>query len=538
MKRTDGKHMKVLVSDTLAQEGLEILNAAKGLEVDYKPGLSEDELCEQVADAEALIIRSGTTVTERVLDAAKNLKWIGRAGIGVDNVDVPAASKSGVIVSNTPTGNMVTTAEHAISLMCALTRQIPQATASMKAGKWEKKIFKGRELFNKNLGVVGLGNIGKIVADRAQGLKMKILGYDPFVSKEKAASLGIELVDLEELCKRADFITVHTPLNDATRGIVGKDAFAVMKKGVLLVQASRGGVVDEDALLEALNNGTVAGAALDVFVQEPTGADHPLVNHPNVICTPHLGAATFEAQLNVAVQVAEQCVDYLVNGEIRNAINIPAVPAEQVEQLQPYLTLAEKLGLFHAQLRPEGFDHVEIELMGEVAGMESKPVTLAALKGLLSPIKGNAALVNYVNAPVIAAEQGITVRESSTKETHDYTSHIRIRTRCKDGKEYSVEGAVFNVNDQRIVGVDGYRVEVIPSGTLLALKNEDLPGVVGGIGCLLAEENVNIASMQMGRDAPGGTALAFLSIDAPASPETLKKLEAVQHVLRVKQITL
>ena len=531
--------MKILVSDSLSQEGLEILNSAKGLTVDYKPGLSEDELCAAVADAEGLIIRSGTTVTAKVLDAAKKLKWIGRAGIGVDNVDVPAASKSGVIVTNTPTGNMITTAEHAISLMCSLTRSIPQATMSMKAGKWEKKAFsKGRELYNKNLAVVGLGNIGKIVADRAQGLRMKVLGYDPFVTKEKAASLGIELLELDELFSRADYISVHTPLNDATRGLVGKKAFSQMKKGVMLIHAARGGVVDEDALLEALNNGTVAGAALDVFVEEPTSKDHPLVNHPNVICTPHLGAATVEAQLNVAVQVAEQAVDYFLKGEIRNAVNIPAVPAEQVEQLQPYLTLAEKLGLFHAQLRPEGFDSVDIDFMGDVAGMETKPVALAALKGLLSPSKGDAALVNYVNAPVIAAEQGISVRQSSTKDTHDYTSHIRIRTRSKGGKEYSVEGAVFNVNDQRIVSVDGYRVEVIPHGTLLALRNEDLPGVVGGIGMLLAEEKVNIASMQMGRDKPGGTAIAFLAIDGQASPTTLKKLEAVQHVLAVKQITL
>ncbi|MEW6776247.1 MAG: phosphoglycerate dehydrogenase [Bdellovibrionota bacterium] len=533
--------MKVLVSDSLENEGLEILKKAKGLTLEVKTGLPEAELCKAVADVDALVIRSGTKVTAKVLEAAKNLKWIGRAGIGVDNVDVEAASRRGVIVSNTPFGNMITTAEHAISLLFSLAREVPQATASMKEGKWEKKRFKGVELFGKTFGVVGLGNIGKVVADRGLGLKMKVLAYDPFVSAEKAASLGIELASLEDIFKRADIITVHTPLTDQTRGIVGKDAFAKMKKGVLIVNAARGGIVDEAALLEALDSGKVAGAALDVFVEEPPtpgSTSEKLVKHPKVICTPHLGAATAEAQLNVAIQVAEQAVDYLLKGETRNAVNIPAVPIEQAEQLAPYLTLAEKMGSFHSQMHPEGFDQVEVELIGEVATLITKPVVLAALKGLLTPSMSSETPVNYVNAPVIAHEKGIAVRQSQSIEAVDYASLIRIRTTKGGGSANSTEGAIFGKSGGRIVAVGNYRVEVIPRGTLMALSNRDEPGVIGSIGTCLSKHKVNIASMSLGRESQGGKAIAILEVDEPASDAAVKDLLAAPNILSVRQIRL
>lgn len=529
--------MKILVSDQLASEGVEILKGIPGANVVVKTGLSEDELCKEVADADALVIRSGTTVTEKILKAAQKLQIVGRAGIGVDNVDVPAATARGVIVANTPTGNIVTTAEHAIALLFSLARQVPQATASMKDGKWEKKKFKGYELTGKTIGVIGLGNIGKIVANRAQGLQMKVIGYDPFVTAEKARELGIELVDLDGLFTRADIITCHTPLNEHTRGIVGKDAFGKMKKGVLVVNAARGGIVDEDALLEALNNGKVAGAALDVFVEEPTPKDHPLVNHENVVCTPHLGAATYEAQLNVAVQVAELIRDYLTKGEIRNAVNMPGIPADQAELLRPYMTLGEKLGKFQGQMHPGGFDTVEIDYIGDVAELAIKPVTLAVLKGLLESVV-DPGTVNYVNAPSIAEQHGLHVRETKTTETHDYAAAIRLRTSRKDGESSSVEGAVYAKNDARIVAVGDYRVEVIPEGVLLALSNKDEPGVIGHVGTILAKHKVNIASMNLGRNKAGGKAISFLSIDEEAPEEAIRDIASSPNMLSVKQIRL
>ncbi len=530
--------VKVFVSDALEPEGLEILQKTSGIETINKPGLAEDDLCKHLADVEGLIVRSGTKVTAKVLQAAPKLKWVGRAGIGVDNVDVEAASRRGVIVSNTPTGNMVTTAEHALSLMFSLARQVPQATASMKAGKWEKKKFKGVELFGKTLGLIGVGNIGKIVADRAIGLKMKVVGYDPFLSEEKAKAMGIELVSLDDLFGRADVISVHTPLTDQTRGIVGRSAFAKMRKGVLVINAARGGIVDEAALLEALNSGQCAGAALDVFVEEPPAAQSPLVAHPNVICTPHLGAATAEAQLNVAIQVAEQAVDYFKKGEIRNAVNIPAVPAGQAQALAPYLTLAEKMASFHSQLQTEGFDEVEVEYSGDVTKLTLKPITLAVLKGLLQPTLGESSGINLVNAPLLAAERGIKVKETTSPAAHDYTTLVRIRTRRGTQAPATIEGTVFGTSDPRVVAVGNYRIETPVQGTLLVFFNKDEPGAIGEIGGRLARAKVNIAGMSLGRESAGGKAMAILSIDQAASEDVIEDLLKAPQILSVRQIRL
>ncbi|MBE0617727.1 MAG: phosphoglycerate dehydrogenase, partial [Proteobacteria bacterium] len=415
---------RVLVSDSLSRQGIEILQAADGIQVDVKTGLKADELKAIIGGYDALVVRSSTKVTAELLEAAANLKVVGRAGIGVDNVDVTAATKRGVVVMNTPGGNTVTTAEHALALMMSLVRFVPQATMSMKAGEWEKKKFQGHELCGKSLGVVGLGNIGSIVADRALGLKMKVVAYDPFISPDRAAELGVELLPLDEVYRRADIITVHVPLLDETRGLVGADAFAKMKDGTYLVCAARGGIVDEKALLEAVESGKIAGAALDVFAQEPPGLT-PLVSHERVICTPHLGASTVEAQEAVALQVAEQIVDYLVNGTIRNAVNVPSVPSEMLAQMRPYLEMARNLGRLQAQLGAAGLKSVELEYSGKTAEGRTGLYTAAALEGLLSASLGGR--VNLVNAPVVARERGIRVVETSARSGEDYTALIRLR---------------------------------------------------------------------------------------------------------------
>ena len=420
---------KVLVSDALAPQGLAVLEQAPGLEVVNAPGLSPGELAEAIADVEGLVIRSGTKVTKDVLEAAKNLRVIGRAGIGVDNVDVPAATARGIVVLNTPEGNNVTTAEHAIALLVALARHIPQATASMKAGKWEKKQFQGMELFNRTLGLIGLGNIGRIVADRARGLGMRVIAADPHIAPDVAQKLDIELVSMEELISRADVMTVHVPRIPETTGLLGAQAFAACKPGVLVINAARGGIVDEAALLDALESGQVGGAALDVFVEEPPAPDHPLLSHPRVICTPHLGASTEQAQVNVSIAVAEQVRDYLIDGVIRNAVNVPSVSPELLEQIRPYLQLGEKLGRFQGQLCPGAIEEIEVEYAGEVAELRVAPITITVLKGLLESVSDR---VNMVNAPVIAQERGIRVVEIQVEPAHglrqcDHHAGTRLR---------------------------------------------------------------------------------------------------------------
>jgi D-3-phosphoglycerate dehydrogenase len=524
---------KVLVSDPLAPEGLAILEAAPTLEVDNRPGLSPGELAEAIADAEGLVIRSGTKVTADVIEAAKKLRVIGRAGIGVDNVDVGAASARGIVVVNTPEGNNITTAEHSIALLVALARHIPQATASLKAGKWEKGRFKGMELFNRTLGVLGLGNIGRVAADRARGLGMQIVAFDPHISAEVAHKMDVELVDLDTLLARADAITVHVPRNKETTGMLGREEFAKAKRGVLIVNAARGGIVDEAALLEALESGQVGGAALDVFVEEPPPANHPLLAHERVICTPHLGASTGQAQINVSIAVAEQVRDYLVDGLVRNAVNVPSISAELLEQIRPYLVLGEKLGRFQGQLCPGAIDEIEIEYAGEIAGLRVAPVTIAVLKGLLEPVTDR---VNMVNAPIIAQERGIRVVEAKSSVSKDFASTIT--TRVKGCVDRLVAGAIFHGGQPRIVRVDDFMLEAIPEGPTILIYNHDQPGVVGQLGSILGEAGLNISRMQLGLVPERSEAAMLVNVTPMPGDDVMERLRSLPHVIDAQLVDL
>jgi D-3-phosphoglycerate dehydrogenase len=526
---------RVLVSDSLSDEGLSILQRASGLETDYRPEIGPDDLRRILPEYDGLIIRSGTKVTADLLSVASRLRVVGRAGIGVDNVDLAAATERGVIVMNTPEGNAVTTAEHAISLLTSLARRIPQATASMRAGRWEKSKFSGMELFDRVLGVIGLGNIGSIVADRARGLRMRVIAFDPVVSDERAQRLGVELVSLDELFHRADAISLHVPLTKDTRGMIGRAAFEKMKPGVLVINAARGGIVDEAALLEALQSGRCGGAALDVFEQEPPPADHPLLQRDDVVLTPHLGAATEQAQLNVARAIAEQVVAYLLEGVVRNAVNMPSVSADELEELGPFIALGEKLGLFQGQV-PEDVAEIEIEYAGEIAQLNVKPITIAILRGLLLPWLGDS--VNYVNAPVLAQRRGIRVLESKAAEPEDFVSLISVRVRDRGGREHLACGAIFGRTQPRIVRVDNFRFEAIPEGTTLLLRNQDQPGVVGRVGTLLGDAGVNIARMQLGLDPQTGRALQLLSVQGNVDAALLGALRALPGVESVQLLEL
>ncbi|MFO1519684.1 MAG: phosphoglycerate dehydrogenase [bacterium] len=527
---------KILVSDKLSDAGLKILKDAGTLQIDVKTGLKPDELKAIIGEYDGLIIRSSTKVTADLLSAANQLKLIGRAGIGVDNVDTVAASKKGIIVENTPGGNVVTTAEHAIAMMFSAARKIPQATGSMKGGKWEKTKFVGSEIYNKVLGVVGVGNIGKIVADRAVGLKMKVIAYDPFLSAETAAKMGVELVELDDLFARADFITIHTPLNDKTRNLIDRPAFGKMKKGVYIINCARGGIVNEDALVAAIEEGIVAGAALDVFVEEPIKPDHPLLKLDQVVCTPHLGASTDEAQENVAVEVAEQMVDYFVKGIVRNAVNFPSISAELAGVLQPYLSLAEKLGRLQGQLTDSSPQEIHIEYSGELAEYPVAPLTVSVLKGLLEPILEDVS-VNYVNAPFIAKERGIKVVESKVSNSKDFRSLIEVTLKTPKEKRV-VSGTIFGTKNPRIVKIDDFYLEAVPEGTILVVLNQDKPGVVGNVGTLLGKNKVNISRMQLGLMKGKDEAIALYNVDQPMSAELLSELAKVPNIISVKQVTL
>ena len=524
---------RVLVSDSLAQQGLDILEQARGIEVDYRPGLAPGELLEAVAGVEGLVIRSATKVTAEVIQRAEKLRVIGRAGTGVDNVDLKAATERGVAVVNTPEGNNVTTAEHAIALLVSLARHIPQATASMKAGAWEKKKFTGLELYNRTLGVVGLGNIGRVVASRAQGLGMRVVAYDPHIAADVAQKLDVERVDLDTLLARSDIITVHVPRTKETLGMIGRQALARAKRGVLVVNAARGGIVDEEALLEALNDGRVGGAALDVFVTEPPPAGHPLVAHPNVICTPHLGASTEQAQVNVAIAVAEQVRDFLLAGLVRNAVNMPSVSAEVLEQIRPYLTLGEKLGRFQGQLCPGQIDEIEIEYAGDVADLRVAPITVAVLKGLLESVSEH---VNMVNAPVLAQARGIKVVESKSSRSEDFASAITTRVRgCVDRL---IGGAIFHGRQPRIVRVDDFMLEAIPEGPTLLIHNRDMPGVVGSVGMVLGEAGVNISRMQLGLVPERGEACMLVNLGSVPSDAVMERLRALPPLITAQLVEL
>lgn len=525
--------MKVLVSDNLSPSGIEILKNA-GLEVDVKIGMKPEELKACIGEYHGLVIRSATKVTAEIIEAAKNLKVIGRAGSGLDNVDRVAATKKGIVVMNTPGGNTITTAEHTIALMVSMARQIPQATMSIKAGKWEKKKFMGVELFNKTLGVVGIGNIGAQVAKRMQGFGMNIITFDPFLSEDRAKTMGVEKVDLRELFRRSDFITLHTPLTPETKGMINKESIKIMKTGVRIINCARGGIVNEKDLYDALVEGKVAGAALDVFEKEPP-ENNPLLTLDSIVCTPHLGASTKEAQENVAVAVAEQIVDYLIHGTIRNAVNFPSIPADQVTRLEPFIKLAEKLGEFASQIFEGGVNEITIEYQGDARDINTAPVTIAAIKGFLSPILEET--VNFVNAIYIAKERGIEVRETKSSDEGDYQSLIGIRLRAKDKTSYFA-GTLLSKKDPRIVMVDDFKVEIVPEGALLFMYNNDKPGVIGNIGTLLGKNAINIARMHFGRATPGGTAISVVSIDAHASPQIIDKIKRLPNILSVKQISL
>jgi D-3-phosphoglycerate dehydrogenase len=535
MARTD----RVLIADRLAPEGMRVLEQAVRsgcLRVDERTGLPPDQLRAVIGEYDGLIVRSSTTVTREIIEAADRLRVIGRAGIGVDNIDVAAATHRGIAVMNTPAGNNVTTAEHAISMLLALARSIPQATASMKAGKWEKSRFIGSEICDKTLGLIGLGNIGRLVAERGQGLKMKVIAYDPFITEDKAKQLGIELVSLEALLQRADFVSLHVPLLPETRNLIDTAALAKMKPTARLINCARGGIVDEAALRAALVEKRLAGAALDVFEHEPPPPDHPLLQLDSVICTPHLGAATAEAQVAVSVGIAEQIVDFLVNGITRSAVNMPSISGEQLEVLRPYLTLAERLGSLQAQLLEQAPEELTVEYAGEIAALDVQSVTVAVLKGLLGRLL-ETSVVNFVNARELARQRGITVVESRSTSPKGFTNSITVRIRTAR-KISEVAGAVFGRDVIRLVKINAFYLEAVPEGFILMLNNRDVPGVVGNVGMLLGEAKINIAGLQLGREQVGGMALSLIHVDERIPDAVLDRLRTLPNIVSAEMLEL
>jgi D-3-phosphoglycerate dehydrogenase len=521
---------KVLISDKLSPAAVEIFRT-RGIEADVKSGLAPAELRSIIGDYDGLAIRSATKVTRELLDAAPRLRVVGRAGIGVDNVDVKAATARGVVVMNTPHGNTITTAEHAIAMLFALARQIPEATASTRAGKWEKNRFLGVELTGKTLGLIGCGNIGSIVADRARGLRMRVIAYDPFLSEPRAVELGVEKVEFSVLLERADAISLHAPLTDDTRNILSRDALARTKRGVRIVNCARGGLLDEAALADALRSGHVAGAALDVFEVEPAGPQNPLFGFENVVCTPHLGAATTEAQENVALQVAEQMSDFLLTGAVMNAINMPSVSAEDAPRLKPYMELCRLLGGFAGQLthaREGVIRQVTVEYEGHAAALNHRPLTAAALAGLLSPMFSG---VNMVNAPVFAREHGIEVAETVHDRDSEYQTLVRIIV-TTPGQTRTVSGTLFAGSRPRIVEIKGIRIEADFGRHMLYVTNQDRPGFIGRFGDTLADAGINIATFNLGRAEPGGDAICLVSVDEPLDETVLARVRALPLVVQ------
>ena len=521
--------MKVLVSDDLGQVGIDMLRNEDGIEVDVNTGLPPEELKGIIGGYDALIIRSATKVTEELIAAAKNLKVVGRAGIGLDNVDIPAATRRGIVVMNTPTGNVITTAEHAIAMMMALSRNIPQGTISLKSGKWEKKRLQGSEVYKKQMGIIGFGKIGSIVADRARGLKMEVMVHDPFVIPEQVEKAGYESVSLEDLYARADYISVHVPRLKSTTGLISDKAFEQMKEGVMIINCARGGIIDEEALNRALESGKVAGAALDVFETEPPGTC-TLFDHDKVVCTPHLGASTKEAQSNVAVAVAQQIIEYLKTGTIINAVNVPSVTGELLTKLGPYLSLAERIGCLQSQLSIGPVKKVEIEYEGDFKGLDLTPVSTAILKGLLSPMVQD--MVNFVNSAHIAKEMGIKVLESTSRDSDHFINLITVRVITTD-MTTAVSGTIFGKRDPRIVKINNFGLELIPEGFLALIYNLDKPGAIGSIGTTLGKHNINISRMQVGQDQDGENNIIFLRTDTQIPDEVLEILRALPMVRTV-----
>ena len=521
---------RVLISDKMDPNAAVIFRE-RGCEVDEITGLKPDQLKEIIGQYDGLAIRSSTKATKDILDAATNLKVIGRAGIGVDNVDIPAASAKGVVVMNTPFGNSITTAEHAIALMFALARQLPEADASTQAGKWEKNRFMGVEVTGKTLGLIGAGNIGSIVASRALGLRMKVVAYDPFLTPERALEMGVEKADLDTLLAKADFITLHTPLTSETRNILSAENLAKTKKGVRIINCARGGLVDEAALKAGLDSGHIAGAALDVFVTEPA-TESPLFGTPNFICTPHLGASTSEAQVNVALQVAEQMADYLVSGGVTNALNMPSLSAEEAPKLKPYMALAEKLGSLVGQLAHDNLTKIAIEAEGAAAQLNMKPITGAVLAGLM---KCYSQTVNMVNAPFLAKERGLDVREVRHAREGDYHTLVRVTVHTSQG-DRSVAGTLFGMAQPRLTEMFGIPIEADLAGDMLYVVNDDAPGFIGRIGTLLGENQINIGTFHLGRREAGGEAVLLLSLDSPIPGDVLEKARKLPGVRTVKAL--
>ena len=529
--------IKIFVADDVSDTGLQPLRSA-GFNVEKRVGLARAELVEALKDSDGLIVRSETKVTADLLDEATNLRVIGRAGVGVDNIDVPAATLRGVVVMNAPDGNTITTAEHTIALLISLARSIPQANSSLKAGRWERKKFIGVELQGKTLGIVGLGRIGRVVASRARALGMQIVAYDPFIAPEQARDLEIELAPLDDVYARADFLTVHTPLTAETRGLIDREVLRKMKHGARLINCARGGLVDEDALYEALTDGSIAGAALDVFSEEPPPADHRLLQLDQVIATPHLGASTTEAQEGVAFTVAEQMRDFFLTGVLRGAVNVPALSVKEFNLMQPYVALAESLGRFQAQLVEQAVNEVRIEFAGEIVDLDATPVTRAFLAGFLRDVS---ARVNVVNAFLIADERGIKVTTTYVRSAGDNAPAMRTEIMAGPSRR-SLAGNLIGYGGQRregrITEIDGFHLEARPEGHLLVMRNYDVPGVIGKVGTILGEGGVNIGRFHLGRRERGGEAIAVIEVDAPLSRETLQSLRSLEQVISAQPIEL
>ncbi len=526
--------MKVLVSDNLSEVGVRIFEETPDIDVDVNTGLTPEELKGIIGQYEGLVIRSATKVTADIIEAADNLKVIGRAGIGLDNVDIPAASKRGIVVMNTPEGNTITTAEHTIAMIMALSRNIPRATASLKEGRWEKKKLQGRELYNKTLGLIGAGHIGRIVADRAKGLKMKVIVFDPYIKPEAIEKLDLEPVSFEELLGRADYITVHTPKTEETTNLIDREAIAKMKKGTYVINCARGGIVNEDDVYEALVSGHLGGAAFDVFTTEPPGK-MKLMELENFVCTPHLGASTREAQDNVARDVAEQIVAYLLHGSVKNAVNVPSISEELMTTLRPYVTLVERMGSLQAQLVESAIVELQVNYSGKVVDYDVEPLTTAALKGLLTPILTDD--VNFVNARVIAEDRGIKVVESKSSTSEDFGSLVNMRVRTLEG-ENIVSGTIFGKTFPRILRINDFYLEAIPEGHNLFIQNDDSPGVIGKIGTTLGKFGVNISRMQVGEQKKKKQNVIFLATSTVVSDEVLDALRALKHVYMARRIEL
>jgi len=527
--------MKILVSDSLSEEGLKILKEVKDFQVDVKTGLKPEDLKEVINDYDALIVRSASKVTKDVVDGAKKLKVIGRAGVGLDNVDLTAATERGIVVMNAPAGNTISTCEHTMSMLLALARNIPQANTSTKKGEWKRSKFMGHELYKKTLGIVGLGRIGREVARRAASFGMKIKGCDPYLAKEVAEELGIEVVEFNELLKGSDFITVHVPLTDDTNHMISDKEFAMMKKGCRVINCARGGIIDEQALVKAVKEEKIAGAALDVFEDEPPDANSELLKLDNVIVSCHLGASTEEAQVNVAIEIAECVADFLLGKGIRNAANYPNIDAELYKILQPYIIMSERLGNFASQLIEGRINEVEVKFSGEITKYDTASLTMAVMKGMLYPVLKET--VNFINAVPLARSRGIQIKQTKTSVDEEFANLVSLTVKSDKG-EKTVAATLSPKREPRIVKIGEFYVEASPFGHILVMKNWDVPGIIGNVGTLMGKHNINIAAMVFGRKTPGGEAVSILNIDSPVSPELLEKIKRIDNILEVKLIKL